>query len=395
MNTMTRSAVSTRYDFLDWLRVLAIFVLLFFHTGMMFVGWGWHIQNSDVITALQLPMDISHRLRMPLLFVIAGAGMWFALGNRNAGGLVRERSVRLLLPALAGMLLIVPPQIYFERLFRGQWDGGFLSFFFERVLQFRPYPDGDFSWHHLWFVVYLYVYVFLLLPLLLWWRSAKKVVKPGVWLYALGLPLAVNEAILKPLYPESHKLIGDWYIFNHYLLLTLYGCLLASMRQAWDWFATRRQLSLGLTLIVFGTAMLGFETGVIERDTPADALVATVFTWMAVMAFIGYGRRYLSFCNPLLRWARDASYPIYILHQTVIIAIGYWVIQQPWTAWTKFAVVVLATIAICVALYEGIRRFNLTRLLFGMKDTGQVRKTPGSPPSPMAARMAAMADDKA
>jgi glucans biosynthesis protein C len=395
MNTMTQSAVSTRYDFLDWLRVLAIFVLLFFHTGMMFVGWGWHIQNSDVITALQLPMDISHRLRMPLLFVIAGAGMWFALGNRNAGGLVRERSVRLLLPALAGMLLIVPPQIYFERLFRGQWDGGYLSFFFERVLQFRPYPDGDFSWHHLWFVVYLYVYVFLLLPLLLWWRSAKKVVKPGVWLYALGLPLALNEAILKPLYPESHKLIGDWYIFNHYLLLTLYGCLLASMRQAWDWFATRRQLSLGLTLIVFGTAMLGFETGMIERDTPADALVATVFTWMAVMAFIGYGRRYLSFCNPLLRWARDASYPIYILHQTVIIAIGYWVIQQPWTAWTKFAVVVLATIAICVALYEGIRRFSLTRLLFGMKDTGQVRKTPGSPPSSIAARMAAMADDKA
>ena len=72
------------------------------------------------------------------------------------------------------MLLIVPPQIYFERLFRGQWDGGYLSFFFERVLQFQPYPDGDFSWHHLWFIVYLYVYVFLLLPLLLWWRSAQE-----------------------------------------------------------------------------------------------------------------------------------------------------------------------------------------------------------------------------
>ena len=66
--------------------------------------------------------------------------------------------------------------------------------------------------------------------------------------------------------------------------------------------------------------MLLFKTGVIERDTPADALVANVFTWTALMAFIGYGRRYLSFSNPLLRWARDASYPIYILHQTVIVA---------------------------------------------------------------------------
>jgi glucans biosynthesis protein C len=395
MNSVTQPALSTRYDFLDWLRVIAIFVLLFFHTGMMFVGWGWHIENSEVVEGLQLPMDISHRLRMPLLFLIAGAGMWFALGNRNGSGLVRERTVRLLVPVLAGMLLIVPPQIYFERLFRGQWDGGYLSCFFERVLQFRPYPAGDFSWHHLWFVVYLYVYVFLLLPLLIWWRAAKKVVKPGVWLYALGLPLAINEAILKPLYPESHKLIGDWYIFNHYLLLTLYGCLLASMRQSWDWFAIRRQLSLGLTLVVFGSAMLGFETGVIERDTPADALVATVFTWLALMTFLGYGRRYLSFCNPLLRWARDASYPIYILHQTVIIAIGYWVIQQPWNPWTKYAAVLLGTMAICVVLYEGIRRFNLTRLLFGMKGALKGRKDPGSPPSPVAARLAAMADDKA
>jgi len=394
MNTVSQSSVPGRYDFLDWLRVIAIFVLLFFHTGMMFVGWGWHIENSEVLTELRVPMDISHRLRMPLLFLIAGAGMWFALGNRHGGGLIKERTVRLLIPVLAGMLLIVPPQIYFERLFRGQWDGGYLSFFFERVLQFRPYPDGDFSWHHLWFVVYLYVYVFLLLPLLLWWRTARKVVKPGVWLYALGLPLAINEAILKPLYPESHKLIGDWYIFNHYLMLTLYGCLLASMRNAWDWFATRRQLSLGITLVVFGVAMLMFETGVIERDTPADALVANVFTWTALMAFIGYGRRYLSFSNPLLRWARDASYPIYILHQTVIIAIGYWVIQQPWHAWTKFAVVVLGTLAICVALYEGIRRFSLTRLLFGLKAGGKVHKDPGSYP-PVAARLAAVADDKA
>jgi Uncharacterized protein conserved in bacteria len=393
MNTVTHPAGSTRYDFLDWLRVIAIFVLLFFHTGMIFVGWGWHIENAETLTALQFPMDISHRLRMPLLFLIAGAGMWFALGNRRAGGLIRERSVRLLLPLVAGMFLIVPPQVYFERLFRGQWDGGFVSFFFERVLQFHPYPQGDFSWHHLWFVAYLYVYVFLLLPLMLWWRAAKKGVKPGAWLHALGLPLALNEALLKPLFPETHALVSDWYIFNHYFLFTLYGVLLASMRDAWDWFATRRQLSLGITLVVFGIAMLLLETGTIHRNTPADAFVANIFTWAALTTFIGYGRRYFSFSNPLLRWARDASYPIYILHQTVIVAIGYWIIQQPWNAWTKYAVVLLGTMAICVVLYEGIRRVPLTRLLFGMK---AFRKTATAGPRPSPAfRAARIADDVA
>ena len=52
-----------RYEFLDWLRVIAIFVLLFFHTGMLFVGWGWHITNAETIPALQMPMDLAHRLR--------------------------------------------------------------------------------------------------------------------------------------------------------------------------------------------------------------------------------------------------------------------------------------------------------------------------------------------
>src|SRR5215217_4835769 len=107
------------------------------------------------------------------------------------------------------------------------------------------------------------------------------------------------------------------------------------------------------------------------------------------MTFIGYGRRHLSFANPVLRWARDASYPIYILHQTVIIAIGYWVIQQPWNAWAKYALVLLGTMAICVALYEGIRRLGLTRLLFGMKAAGRVHNGAGVLPSPVGARMAA------
>jgi peptidoglycan/LPS O-acetylase OafA/YrhL len=87
-----------------------------------------------------------------------------------------------------------------------------------------------------------------------------------------------------------------------------------------------------------------------------------------VLAFLGYGYRHLSFCNPLLRYARDASYPIYILHQTVIVAIGYYVIQTSWQPWVKYWTVLLATLISCCALYElVVRRFGVTRLIFGMK----------------------------
>ena len=363
---------STRYDFLDWLRVIAIFVLLFYHTGMLFVGWGWHIQNVETIPALVWPMDIAHRLRMPLLFLIAGAGMWFALNRRNATQVAGERTLRLLLPLIAGMFLIVPPQLYFERVFHGQWQGGYGDFLLERVFQFRPYPKGDFSWHHLWFIAYLYVYALLLLPLIVWWKRKEPQMRPGVWLYALALPLCVNEALLKPIFHETHNLVADWYLFDHYFLLTAFGVLLASLPGCWDWLSTQRRYALGAAIVALVAAVTFLELGVIKHGGTEDAFIANVFTWTVLMALLGYGRRYLSFENPLLRWARDASYPIYILHQTVIIAIAYFVIQQAWAPWVKYWIVLSSTLVSCILIYElGIRRFALLRILFGMKSSGQ------------------------
>lgn len=367
-----------RYEFLDWLRVIAIFVLLFFHTGMLFVGWGWHITNAETIPALQLPMDLAHRLRMPLLFIIAGAGMWFALRSRGAGAFLGERTLRLLVPLVVGMFLIVPPQVYVERIAHGQFAGNYLEFMTQRVFRFEAYPKGDFSWHHLWFIAYLYVYVLLLAPLLLWWRNRAArgaMPRPGAWLFALGLPLGLNEALLKPLFPEAHDLTHDWYIFDHYLLLTVYGYLLASMPGAWDWLAARRRLSLGIAAALTAAGLSLFETGLVARDTPFDAMFANVFTWGWLMVFLGYGRAHLGFSNRLLAWARDASYPVYILHQTVIIVIAYFVIRQPWAPWTEYWIVLTGTLVSCVALYQLLlRRFAPIRLAFGIKIHARTNK---------------------
>ena len=154
------------------------------------------------------------------------------------------------------------------------------------MFQFKPYPAGDFSWHHLWFIIYLYVYVLLLVPLMLWWRGARRELKPGVWLYALALPLGINEALLKPLFPETHNLIHDWYIFNplpaaHDLRLPAgvdarcvgLVCAAAALVARAGSHRVARRFAL-------------FKTGVIHRDTPADSVFANVFTWMCLLAFL-------------------------------------------------------------------------------------------------------------
>jgi glucans biosynthesis protein C len=386
MTVEARMESTVRYHFLDGLRVLAIGVLLFFHTGMLFVGWGWHLTNAETMPALRLPMDIAHRLRMPLLFVIAGAGLWFAAQRRSGAELLGERTQRLLVPAIAGMFIIVPPQVFIERVASGDWRGGYWSFFVQRVLRFEPYPAGDFSWHHLWFIVYLYVYVLLLLPFVAWWRRSPAALKPGAWLYLLALPLGLNEAWLKPRFPETHNLVSDWYIFGHYLLLTVYGVVLASMRGAWDWFAARRRASLALAVALLVVGLLLFEQGIVARNTPADAIFANVFMWAWLAVFLGYGRQHLSGSSRWLPWSRDASYPIYILHQTVILAVAFFVVPQPWSPWLKYWVVLVATIVVCVLLYEGVlRRFAIARVLFGIKTKeARLRAAPSPASSPKA-----------
>ena len=59
---------------------------------------------------------------------------------------------------------------------------------------------------------------------------------------------------------------------------------------------------------------------------------------------------------------------MYILHQTVIIVIAYFVIAQPWRPGMKYWLVLLATLLSCVLMYELlIKRSRVLRVLFGMK----------------------------
>jgi peptidoglycan/LPS O-acetylase OafA/YrhL len=210
----------------------------------------------------------------------------------------------------------------------------------------------------------------------LWWRQAKPVLKPGAWIVLLALPLGINEAVLKPIFPETHNLVHDWYVFIHYLLLAVYGFLLASSPSTWDWLAKVRRPMLAIALTIIIGLLWLFAAGIIQHDSPMDSILANAFTWTWIMVFLGFGRQYLSFSNRLLAWARDASYPIYILHQTVIIVIAYFVIRQPWAAWTKYWVVLGTTLLVCVLAYEYLlRRVAFLRLAFGIRsrDAGRLK----------------------
>lgn len=376
-----------RYD-LDWLRVIAILTLLFYHTGMIYVSWGWHIKSAEHSQPMEEVMRWLHRWRMPLLFFISGAGTFFALKKRSFGSYARERVWRLFVPLVFGMFVVVPPQIYIEWLFRGRFAGSYAEFY-PHVFEFQPYKDGGtggaFSWHHLWFVCYLFFYSLLSIPVFRWLqredgqrftdRIGRLIARPGGALWLVGF-LLINDVALGGFFPnETHALINDWAYFMKNLMLFWLGYILISRRDFWQTITDQRHYFLMATLICT-VILYGARYVAGAEAIDKSKLLTTLFsfnslglTWFSVLATIGYGYRYLNVNRPILKYLNEAVYPFYILHQTVIVLIGYYVLTRTSLGvYDGFLVVSLSSLVACVVLYLLlIRPFKLTRLLFGLK----------------------------
>lgn len=212
---------------------------IFYHVGMFFVPWGFHIKNNVTYEGLVWPMIFLNQWRLPILFVISGMGTYYALSKRSGWQFSTERLRRLLLPLVFGMLVIVPPQVYFERLSNGQFLGGYFDFWpWEAFIGI--YPTGNLSWHHLWFLPYLLVFSLILLPVFLYLRKhpdsiflnwMKKKISTPSGIYVFILPLFVVTVSLAPFFPVTHALVDDWFSFSRYLILFFYGFVLISAKE--------------------------------------------------------------------------------------------------------------------------------------------------------------------
>ena len=371
------------YD-LDWLRFIAIVILLFFHTGMWFNEWGWHVKNNETTVTFQYWMIWSHFFRMPLLLFISGAGTYMALGKRTPKKFAGERFRRLFIPLVFGMFVIVPPQIYYEHIkeYTGYWD------FYKTVFNFVPYPEGSFSWHHLWFILYLFLYSLLALPFLNFLRSEKSEKFKSAVLKFLANPIGIlllpsvfillTQILLRPYFPEeTHDLIHDWAYFTFYFIFFAMGITCYSIPNLWSAIGVNRKyllITMLISLLPFYTCYFHYRQLIDlpwEEDT-IDTIfdVAAIFvSWFTVITIIGYGQHYLNKPHPWLSKINEGLYPFYILHQTVIITIGYYICQREWGIGAKFWSISLLTLTSCIIFYFVFIQSNkVMRFLFGMKN---------------------------
>jgi peptidoglycan/LPS O-acetylase OafA/YrhL len=366
---MSAEMTPHRYADIDFIRVLAIILVHVFHTGMFFNSWAWHVKCPDQLTILEPVMTVLHFVRMPLLMLVAGAGTAFALRRRSLGAYAGERTRRLLLPLLVGMLLVVPPQIYAERVWTGVYQGSYWAWF-PTVFQFQTYPKGSFSWHHLWFVAYLYVDVLLTLPLVAWLRSGhgeRCLDRVSTWLvkggrlYLLALPLGLGRlALLR--FPETHDLLHDPKIFVFFLQLFIFGHIFGRRPELMDRLATLRQRSL-----ILAAALLPAVFVEVPAFAGLRVLLVWGFAWAAMLAALGFARQHIRVRKPWLAYAQEIAYPFYILHQTVILVLAWQSLSIPMGPWLRLFLLFIVSFGLTLLGCESIRRINWLRPLFGMK----------------------------
>ncbi len=367
-----------RHD-LDWLRVLVFGLLIIYHVGMFFVPWGWHIKNAVIYDDLRWPMIFINQWRLPILFVISGMGTYFALSKRNLRQFNIERGLRLGIPLLFGMLVIVPPQIYFERIANEQFLGSYWDYYTSVSFSGGTYPEGNISWHHLWFLPYLLLFSIVLSPLFIYLKKTKtrfiewikRLISKWYGFYLFVFPLFLTEAFIEPFFPTTHALIGDWFTITYYILLFFYGfVLIATGSIFWNALVKVRKKALLIGCISFTLLILRWLF--IEADDwpqhLAEAFLKIINVWSWILVLFAYAAQYLNKPSKYLQYANRAVYPFYILHQTITVILGYYLMDKDWSFIAKGSIMVVGTFLISWFIYDLIiLRIPIVHPLFGLK----------------------------
>ncbi len=383
--TDNTSRAAVRLHYLDTLRVLAVFAVFLFHASMPFTLAQSEIANAEIsMVATVLFVVLLAPWGMPFFFLLAGAGTWFALQRRTARQFVGERFRRLFIPFLVGCALFTPPQALFEWMFRvqaGTFDGSYLQFFF--IERFDGWNPTLFGWlgYHLWFLGYLFVDSLLLLPLFEWLKgeAGRRVVS---WLaglcehrggtLAFALPLLLVQLGLRPFFPEER----NWADFFYYPLFFLAGYLFYSDERFLRAIRRDRWLVLAVGIAALLGLMATVALGEAETlfSTPSNpgfyffwaCAAIDAWCWSVVMLYVGM--RLLDFSNEWTRYGQEAILPFYVLHQPVIWAFAFYVVQWEAGVTVKMLTVTLASFVVTIGMYELlIRRVAPLRALFGMK----------------------------
>lgn len=367
-----------RHD-LDWLRVFAILSVFLFHSTRFFDHWFWHVKNPVTYDSATLFQSFMVVWMMPFVFLISGASIFYAMNKGGAGAFFKDKALRLLVPLTVAVFTYAPLQVYLERITHGQFSGSFFAWlphYFEGVY-LGDGSAGNFAFvgMHMWYVFFLLLYIVIFYPLFRWMKGsgraalekiANVIASPWTLWLVLALPILTLHLFVSDTDWEAGS--GGW-PFLYYPIFLIYGFVIASSERLQSNLKRMRWYNLAVSALFTATyiILLAFPA----LDALEDALADMFWILSActlLPAFLGFGMQNLNFTDPFLKYANEAVMGFYILHQTVLLVIGYFVVDWAISDFSKWAIIFVSSFIVIMAIYEFlIRRVNVVRWLCGMK----------------------------
>ncbi len=359
---------------IDWLRLFGILLLFPYHAARVFDPWEANYIHSGTNSMAGAGfMSVVWPWFMPLLFLVAGVSTWYALQKRDAGHFLKERVLRLLIPLILGIVLIVPIQGYMARLQQGTLHGGYFDYLFTQF--FPDFSDisgyqGTFTPAHLWFILYLFVISCVLLPLFVHVKKAReqkglggfgRLFEKGWFLLLLFIPLTISEAL-----PD----LGGKNPFFFGLYYTI-GFFIASSDGAWKRIDKMKWWSLGTLVVSFPLywLMLRVAWGMDDFawQSIVLALARNLYGVSALLTMLAFAQKYLNRGGKVLDYLNQAAFPVYILHQSVMMVIAYYVLLWNAGITVQFIAIAVLTLVACMVLFEAFRHVPPLRFILGIK----------------------------
>jgi glucan biosynthesis protein C len=388
INTPQEQLHNTRQErlyYLDWLRVVVVLAVFYAHATYYFDMLFWHIRNGEQKPGLEALFTFISLWGMSLMFLLAGTSAWFVLRSRTGGQFLSERFKRLIIPFIAGFIVLSPFQAYIEALIRSPNPGSFVQFYTHFFTSIQV--SLSLQWlgaygYHLWFLAFLFLISALALPIILYLRreqSQKFILKLAALsakrggIFVFVLPIALILITLRLQFPGYQ----NWADFFVWLLFFLYGYILFSHPGFACAIEKQGKMAFGIAIACSLILVVWVLTGVfnplgtthgysVEYMLYQFLYSMTIWSWVVFILY--FWMRFLNASNKVVHYGNEAVLPFYILHYPVLLVAILFFKQLNISTIATFLIVSTVSLMATLTLYELlIRRISFMRWLFGMK----------------------------
>lgn len=344
-----------RKHYLDNIRIIVILMLFPYHAfmiwnnyGAKFYVWGG---NNNILSSL---IVFVAPWFMPILFVIAGISARYSLNKRTTKEFIKERIQKLFIPFICGLVLLVPFQTLFARKFFYNYNGSILDnykYFFTHFSDLNGY-DGMFTFGHLWFLLYLFFISLISLVIIKNVSIKENNKKINIFFVIL---IFIPLFILYNIGNIGGKSIGE------YLLLYLLGYYVFTDTFV-DKLVKNKIVFIPLFIITEMVLVICYYNYGFYND-----LFVTFVGWIGICTCIILSKLLLDKETKITTYFNKASFPIYILHQTILVVIGYYALLNFNNIFIQLGIIIFGSFISTLLIYEIIKRILFLRKIIGIK----------------------------